>query len=504
MADWILGVGHQKSIRNIIEIGEKELVEKEGQPRKVTVRSSSVEITADRPNYTGPWERFTLRAHAKGHALECMEKIAADYAPDCELSLDDGWHILRFPGPQAKDPQRALEALDVYSGMLQFPEVWHVRGENYRVDHISVELLFKALVEYKASDVHLSPGEKAMFRVDGEIAPSEIFGVLSAPQILALIHEVAAERDWREFQETKQASFNFHQAGLGYSRVSCFIKSGAPHLTFRYLPERIPSFEELHVPAELMTQLAELHHGLVLVVGMTGSGKSTTVAALVDYINSHHTSHILAIENPIEYVHHNKRALVSQRNLGTDVATFGLAVTGALRHDPDVIVIGEMRDPDTIRAAINAAATGHLVISTLHSNTAYEIVNRIVSFFDPVERDLVKLQIRDCMRCVICQRLIPRVGGGRLPAIEVLFNDIKPINDAIMDGDTDGIRIGMQQTTSHSWIFERYLFAMHKDGKISLENAQKFCTDQSIFDQMMMGTYTIPRLESIKHMGVQK
>ena len=369
-----------------------------------------------------------------------MEKIASDFKPDCELAVEDGWHILHFPGPHAKDPDRALEALDAYSAMLQFPEVWHVRGDNYRVDHISVELLFKALVEYKASDVHLSPGEQAMFRVDGEISPSEIFGVLSAPQILAVIHDISAERDWKEFQETKQASFNFHQAGLGYSRVSCFVTSGAPHLTFRYLPERIPSFEELHVPAALMTELAELHHGLVLVVGMTGSGKSTTVAALVDYINDHHTSHILTIENPVEYVHHYKKALISQRNLGTDVGTFGFAVTGALRHDPDVIVLGEMRDPDTIRSAINAAATGHLVISTLHSNTAYEVVNRIVSFFDPVERDLVKLQIRDCMRCVICQRLVPRVGGGRLPAIEVMFNDVKAINDSIMEGDTDGLR----------------------------------------------------------------
>ncbi|MBM3289357.1 MAG: hypothetical protein FJY92_04325, partial [Candidatus Hydrogenedentes bacterium] len=235
MAEWILGVGRQKSIRTIVEIGEHELTEKEGQPRKITLRSSSVEITADRSEYTGPWKRYVLRAHAKGHALECMEKIANEYQPDCELTVDDGWHILRFPGPHAKDAERAYEALDTYSGMLQFPEVWHVHGENYRIDHISSELLFKALVEYKASDVHLSPGEQAMFRVDGEIAPSEIFGVLSAPQILALIHEIAPEKDWREFQETKQASFNFHQAGLGYSRVSCFVKAGAPHLTFRYL-----------------------------------------------------------------------------------------------------------------------------------------------------------------------------------------------------------------------------------------------------------------------------
>lgn len=501
MAEIILGVGQKKGIREIVSIAERELLEKEGQPRKVVLRSSAVEVVAERPECTGPFHSYVLRAHAKGYALECMEKVADEFKGACSLNVEDGWHILRFSDEGADEKGHADDALDRYSELVNFPEVWRIHGEKYRVDHISVELLFKALVEYKASDVHLSPGEQAVFRVDGETAPSEIFGVLSSPQIQALIHEVAPEKDWKEFQENKQASFSFHQAGLGYSRVSCFIKAGAPHCTFRYLPETIPSFEDLNIPRDILTKLAEMHHGLVLLVGMTGSGKSTTVASLVDYINSHHTSHILTIENPIEYVYHNKKAIISQRNLGTDVATFNLAVTGALRHDPDVIVIGEMRDPDTIRSAINAAATGHLVISTLHSNTAYEVINRIVSFFDPVERDLVKLQIRDALRCVICQRLVPKIGGGRLPALEVLFNDVKPINDGILEGNSDAIRIGMQQTTSRSWIFEKYLFDMYKQKKITLEHAKQFCTDESVFGQMLMGTYTVPRLESIKHMG---
>src|SRR5690606_23540003 len=202
---------------------------------------------------------------------------------------------------------------------------------------------------------------------------------------------------------------------------------------------------------------ASMHRGLLLVTGMTGSGKSTTVAALVDWINGHRAAHILTIENPVEYVHTNKKSIISQRGLGVDVATFNLAVTGALRHDPDVVVIGEMRDPDTIRSAINAAATGHLVISTLHANTASEVVNRVVSFFDPVERDLVKLQLRDCLQCVICQRLVPKIGGGRIPALEVLFHDVKAMTDGILQGDTDHIRVGMQQAVSHSFLFEQYL-----------------------------------------------
>ncbi|MEX2016671.1 MAG: ATPase, T2SS/T4P/T4SS family, partial [Candidatus Hydrogenedentales bacterium] len=169
------------------------------------------------------------------------------------------------------------------------------------------------------------------------------------------------------------------------------------------------------------------------------------------------------------------------------------------RHDPDVIVIGEMRDPDTIRSAINAAATGHLVLSTLHSNSASEVVNRIVSFFDPVERDLVKLQLRDSLRCVICQRLVPKKGGGRIPALEILFNDIKAISDGIIQGDTDGIRIGMQQSVSHSFLFEQYLHKIFRQGVIDLEAAREFASDVSLFDQLHMGTYSIPRLDSIRH-----
>ncbi|MEK7793050.1 MAG: ATPase, T2SS/T4P/T4SS family, partial [Candidatus Hydrogenedentota bacterium] len=285
---------------------------------------------------------------------------------------------------------------------------------------------------------------------------------------------------------------------IGYARVSAFIKSGAPHVTLRFLPEQIPSFEDLNIPSETMLELAKLHRGLLLITGMTGSGKTTTAAALVDWINTHKSVHILSLENPVEYVHHNKRAMISQRGLGPDVLSFNEGVRAALRHDPDVIVIGEMRDPDTIRSAIGAAATGHLVLSTLHANSASEVVNRVVSFFDPVERDLVKLQLRDCLQCIICQRLIPRKGGGRVPALEVMFNDIKAINDAILEGDTDGIRIGMQQNISHSFLFETYLFQLMKKGEIDLETAREFSTEVSMFDQLRMGTYSVPRLDSIK------
>jgi twitching motility protein PilT len=312
---------------------------------------------------------------------------------------------------------------------------------------------------------------------------------------LELIKRVAPDRYWEEFEQHQQTSFGYHQTGLGYARTSAFIKRGAPHITFRYLSEKIPSFEDLHVPTEMMEKLAVMHNGLVLISGMTGSGKTTTIAALLDWINRNRSCHILTIEDPVEYVHENKKAFVSQRSLGEDVETFAEAVEGALRHDPDVILVGEMRDADTIRSAISAASTGHLVLSTLHSNNAYGVVNRVVSFFDPVERDLVRQQLVDSLKCVICQKLVPKKGGGRVPALEVLFNDVKGIATAIVSGDTLGIRLGMQQSLSDSMLFEFYLFRMYKEGLIELEVAKEYAPDLDMLDQILMGTYSVPRMQ---------
>lgn len=502
MAEFILGVGLGKSFQKVANIAEKELRKTEGIPRRIVARSPFVEFTAERPDFDGEFVNYSLRV-LQSELSQDLLSLLADFSDVCKVSVEDGWQVAQCPANGEASPDRVQEALNKAATAFPMPETWRIHGDRYRVEHLSTEKIFQALIKYKASDVHLAPGQPAVFRVDNEARRSEAFGMLSGIQIESLIKEIAPRKDWDEFLHNKQCSFNFHQVGQGYARVSSFIRSGSPHCTMRFLPEVIPSFEQLNVPRETMVDLAKMHHGLLLVTGMTGSGKSTTVAALVDWINSNKSVHILTIENPVEYVQNHKKSIVSQRSTGTDVATFNEAVTGALRHDPDVIVIGEMRDPDTIRSAINAAATGHLVISTLHANTASEVVNRVVSFFDPVERDLVKLQLRDSLRCVICQRLLPKKGGGRVPALEILFNDIKPINDGIVAGDTDMIRIGMQQTVSHSFLFEKYLFRLYKDGIITLEAAREYASDSSVIDQMVMGTYSVPRLDTIKHMHTE-
>lgn len=498
MATFLMGTGSQKNLRQITALLEKHLLRTEGIPRKITAWFGTFAFDAERAEFEDPFTHYSVRVQTSDPLAPELQARATAFGELCAVERRGDTLHFDFNPRDAASTEITLKALDQFCEKLRIPEVWRAEGSNYRLDRISVELLFQAMVQYKASDVHLSPGTSPIFRIDGDTRTSELMGSLSAVQITELIREMALDDAWNEFVNHKQTSFNFHQSGLGYSRVSAFIKSGAPHCTLRFLPETIPSFEDLHVPRKTMEQLASLHRGLLLVTGMTGSGKSTTVAAVIDWINSTRSSHILTIENPVEFVHTNKKSVISQRNLGIDVDTFNDAVTGALRHDPDVILIGEMRDPDTIRSAINAAATGHLVVSTLHANTAAEVVNRIVSFFDPVERDLVKLQLRDCLKCVICQRLVPRIGGGRIPALEMMLNDVKAIADGIMEGSTDHIRIGMQQTVSHSFLFEHYLHNLYKDRKIDMEHAQSFSTDKSMFDQIHMGTYAVPRLDAVR------
>jgi twitching motility protein PilT len=500
MRDVVLGVGHQTSLWSIVQIADEQLRAIHGSPKKMVVRANNLMIAAMRPHFEGEFNAFVIRLQGGNGQVQRshLREVAGRQSASSEVIEDDDSIEIRLVTKDANNFSDVHASCDALSVALQLPEVWRVHGEEYRSKPISQELLFKALTKFKASDIHLFPGSPPVFRVDGTLRKADKFEALSSEQIFELVREMAPEKHNREFHEHQQCSFIYHQVGLGYARVSAFIKAGTPHCTMRFLPESIPSFEDLCIPRSSMEKLASLHFGLVLVTGMTGSGKSTTVASLVDWINQHKSMHILCIEQPVEFVHKGKKSIISQRDVGEDVVSFADAVHSALRHDPDVVVIGEMRDPDTIRSAINAAATGHLVISTLHSGTSYETVNRIVSFFDPVERELVKLQLRDALKCVICQRLLPKRGGGRQVALEFLFNDTNIISNAVLAGNSVGIKVGMQQTASSSFIFEKYLHGLCKQEVVAPEVAREFATEPSIFDQMMLGSYAIPSPDSIQ------
>lgn len=491
----ILGLGPQQNVIDVVRLADAELEKTHGPSRRLVAVGPGIEIRATRDGFSGPFQSFVIRLHLPPESAAAIRAIPTHGASPASVHEVDGLYELRCDAPASDSSNEPLALL---GELVHLPEVWHVHGEAYRQERLSIAALFDEMAQRRASDVHLYPGSSPVFRVDGATLFASELEPVSGEQILALLREIAPARDWEQYEKENQCSFNYHQFGAAFSRVSAFVTAGVPHVTIRYLPEQIPSFEDLHIPRSIMEQLGALQHGLVLVAGMTGSGKSTTVASLIDWINSNKPLHILTIEDPVEFVHLNKHAIVSQRNVGDDVATFQEGVRAALRHDPDVIFIGEMRDPDTIRAAIDAATTGHLVLTTFHSNTAAEVVNRIVSFFDPVERDLVRLQLRDSLKCVICQRLLSKKGGGRIPALEFLFNDSRMISESIQRGDSAGIRIGMQQTISESKIFERSLLELVKLGLITMDTAKAAATTPEILEQMRLGTYVPPHLERIQ------
>ena len=499
MATIIAGIGRQNSFERVLDIALDELGKTEGSPRRIRAESDMVKFTAERSDYNGKFEHFTIQVEAYGDALTTIHDIV-DAAPEgiCEYvdDLEEGHTTLTLPvtGHNGVDYDLVRETLEGLFSQTHIPEVWRFNGDRYNSEPVSIELLFRALIQYKASDIHLSAGEKPIFRIDNKMIESDLIPPLSGPQIYNLVKQLSPDDDWRRFEEQKQNSFSFHQKGIGYARASAFLKAGQPHLTFRYHPEEIPSFDMLNMPVDIMERLSKLHGGLICIVGVTGSGKSSTCAALIDWINRNRKLHILTLEDPVEYHHYSKKATISQRNMGTDFPNFENGVEGALRHDPDVILVGEMRDAGTIRAAIAASATGHLVLTTLHANDAATVVDRICSFFDPVERELIRSQLRDCIQTIICQKLVTKKGGGRVPALDVLFNDVKQIADGITAGNTNAIRLGMQQNLSKSKLFEFYLYEQWKNDVITLETAQEYAPELSMFEQIRMGTYSVPKM----------
>ena len=287
---------------------------------------------------------------------------------------------------------------------------------------MTLDDLLRELAGRRASDIHLQAGSPPLGRVDGRLLP---FGTqpLTPEHTQALARAVLTPEQFEEFEYQQELDVAYSVPGLGRFRCNVFRQRGAVGLVLRVVGETIPGFEALGLPREVMEQFAALPRGLVLITGPTGSGKTTTVASLIDYLNRHFAYHILTIEDPIEVLHRNNRSLVVQREVGRDTRSFAAALRHALRQDPDVIVIGEIRDRETVEAALLAAQTGHLVISTLHTQDAVRTVGRIAEFFAPHERDQVRLQLAECLGGILSQRLLPRADGvGRALATEVLVS----------------------------------------------------------------------------------
>jgi twitching motility protein PilT len=283
-----------------------------------------------------------------------------------------------------------------------------------------IDGLFKMMAEKKASDLHMTSEHVPMVRASGDMISLEGVPKLSRDQMLQILMEIAPERSRKQFEESWDADFAYALEGCGRFRCNYFTDRYGPGAVFRRIPDKILSAEQLGLPPGVM-RLVEFKKGLVLVTGPTGSGKSTTLAAMIDYINTNRKEHIITIEDPIEFVHPAKKCLVNQREVSQHTKSFATALRAALREDPDIVLVGEMRDLETTRIAIETAETGHLVFGTLHTSTASSTVDRIINQFPADEQEQIRLMLAGSLRGVVAQNLLKRKGGGRVAALEILF-----------------------------------------------------------------------------------
>jgi len=344
--------------------------------------------------------------------------------------------------------------------------------------------LLEEMVGRRGSDLHLSVGTPPQIRVDGDLVRMSNYDAMGPDETQALAYSVLTEKQKKEFEEKMELDFSFGIKGLSRFRGNVFMQRGAVAAVFRTIPYEILSFEKLGLPP-VVKELSERPNGLVLVTGPTGSGKSTTLAAMVDRVNSEEPVHILTIEDPIEFVHNHKRALVNQRQLGADTMGFHNALRAALRQDPDVVLIGEMRDLETIEAALTIAETGHLAFGTLHTNSAAQTMNRLIDVFPTTQQQQVRTQLSLTLEGVISQQLIPKVGGGRTAALEILICT-PAVRALIRDNKIHQIYSIMQVGTKHGMrTMNQSLLELVRRRQIDMEEATLRSPDHDELKEML-------------------
>lgn len=347
----------------------------------------------------------------------------------------------------------------------------------------TIDDLLRLTVERRASDLHLTAGLPPVIRVDGVLHPLE-YTKLTPQDTQRLIYDILMEEQITMFETQRELDFSYGVKGLGRFRVNVYRQRGAIAAAFRVIPDRIPSFEELRLPP-VIREVAEKTSGLILVTGPTGSGKSTTLAAMVDYINETRSCHIITIEHPIEYLHRHKRSMVNQREVGADTLSFANALRAALREDPDVIMVGEMRDLETTSIALTAAETGHLVLATLHTRNAPQSIDRIIDIFPPHQQEQVRSQLADSIEAIFSQRLLPKIGGGRIVAVEVMIATTA-VRNLIREGKTYQV-YGVMETSIGQGMktLDMALAELYKEGYIRLDQALAYAIDPLNLERLM-------------------
>lgn len=372
-------------------------------------------------------------------------------------------------------------ARDDFSEFSEFYE--STSGETVEGQHL--DDLLREACERGSSDLHLTVGLPPMMRVDGSLAAME-YAPLTPSDTQRLVYDILTSEQVQIYEACKELDFSYGVRGVGRFRVNVYKQRGSVGVAFRAIPDRIPTYEQLGLPS-ILRSLSRKTSGLILVTGPTGSGKSTTIACMIDTINSEKPLHILTMEDPIEYLHRHKRAMVNQREVKNDTDSFGNALRSALREDPDVLLIGEMRDLETIQAALTLAETGHMVFGTLHTRNAPQTIDRVVDVFPPHQQEQIRVQLSNTLEAVIAQQLIPRIGGGRVVAVEILVATAA-VRNLIREGKTHqvysvmetGAQFGMQT-------MDKVLADLTRNGMISHEEAASRAIDEENLKRFLQG-----------------
>jgi twitching motility protein PilT len=386
-------------------------------------------------------------------------------------------------GPLASGGVKPMRSLDLGGLGLGLDE--DETAKSLPLDDAHIDDILRLCIQMKASDTHISVGIPPMFRIDGKLVPSR-YEAVTPREAQRLVYDVLSSEQIERFERTKELDFSYGVANVSRFRFNVFRQKGHVGCAMRAIPQKIPSLDTLRLPS-VLRDLTQKHSGLILVTGPTGSGKSTTIASMIDIINSERPVHIMTMEDPVEYLHFHKTGVINQREIGQDTDCFANAIRAVLREDPDVILVGEMRDKETIAAALTLAETGHLVFGTLHTRSAPSTIDRVVDVFPPDQQDQIKVQLANSIQGVVAQQLIPMLGGGRCAAVEIMIATAA-VRNLIREGKTYQIMSAIETGSQYGMQpMDKTLADMHKGGMISYEEALLRSNDRDNFVKLVKG-----------------
>ena len=484
----VIGSNSKNTIIEVFRTGVREVIRKAGLPEEVAFKTNGCEVSTRSVDLGKRVDtcRITFTMKEGTDPAQVSAALEQSRIPH-RVEFSNGSCTIQLPSfewQQVAQLSPVDSVVETFAIRSMRSQSWVVNVKQYKRANFNINIMIEEMLSKNASDIHLRAGSPPYLRVDGDLKPVDMTA-LAADDMQEVIYQLGGDREVQVLETERESSFQYHLAGIGYLRCSGYIKMGAMALSIRFIPEEPVPFDKLDLP-EQVRSIANLHRGLFLVCGVTGSGKSTTLASLVDFINETRHAHVITVEDPIEFVYTDKNSIISQRQVGRDTHSFANALRGALREDPDVILVGEMRDRDTIRTALSAASTGHLVFSTLHTMTAVDTINRVISYFPPDERDVIRQELAFTLKGVCCQRLLKRKGGGRIPCVELFLNNLPMVKDSILEGEIQRLH-NIIEVDSDMRSFDQYAVELFKRGVVEREVAITACSDEEGFNRVVSG-----------------